>query len=350
MNRKKLVDSLSILIPSIDGKGFKPALQCFCFKDNVVTASNLETSARVVLEESTGLDFLIPAKSFFALLKSLDTEDVELSLKKDTLHVKSGKTKAKYATYNLEEMVDLNFDVENWSDLPDGFFDALSGSLFSICDGLHSRYGLASVYLKDESMMTTDGHRLTKVFLKNAEFPKNGLLLPQAFVSILLKHKSEIKQWSVEKDQIFFKIGESDIVSCSENHMAFPYDSCVEIAGNCSTFKQCLVFPESFRKVLQRQHDQMYNEDTHPLSISVEKGVLTIVTKNTVLGSEIKDEFELEESCEDVSFVIVADYLADVLANTDKLKYSDEEKKMVAFSWEDSSGNKYENVTMLREI
>jgi DNA polymerase III sliding clamp (beta) subunit (PCNA family) len=103
VNRKQLVESLELVYPAVGISAFVPEFQNFRFYNNKVQTTDGVMKIETVLPDEMNLRCSVPAAPFLHLLKSLDEDEIELSLDKNELSVITDKIEGTFATAPIDK-------------------------------------------------------------------------------------------------------------------------------------------------------------------------------------------------------------------------------------------------------
>lgn len=329
MNRKKLVEALDLLYDAVAKTPIKPELACFYFADDRIRSGDLEIAIQVILDEPTGLNCLVPAERFYNLLKSLPDDEIDLILEDTTLSVKTNRVKGKYQV-DLESgyLSSLDFDMDSWKDIPEGFIDALSICRFSVAKQAGS-YAISGVCIRNDSITSTDGYRLSVVKFDEKLCDDEGdLILPMPVVGVVVGNADKVTTWTAKDESVYFQLGDSITVMSRTIQGKFP--KLEELLKGAESERQSIKLPEGLKQALNRQISQMNSMDDYSVTITIEGKVLTVRSKSEYGAYEIEETLDLEtDSNEAFSFSFNPHFLLDVMQKTDMMLYSKDSKFVV---------------------
>src|ERR1700675_1985783 len=90
MNRKYLVDTLELIKPALSKDNTVPVFQCFTFQDGLITA--YDDTVAIIGPTNCEDEFGVHGNTLLGLLSSSSVEEVDLSLDKNDLVIKMGKS------------------------------------------------------------------------------------------------------------------------------------------------------------------------------------------------------------------------------------------------------------------
>lgn len=107
-------------------------------------------------------EIMIPADLFSKPVQSL-TQDVEISLKSGNIFVKSGgfQTKFPVVSLNMDRVRIESPDPTHIRHFPEDFIASIRQVYFSVCKD-ETKVGMRGVYLKNNSLYSTDNYRMAK--------------------------------------------------------------------------------------------------------------------------------------------------------------------------------------------
>jgi len=187
----ELKRKLKLLKPALDTKAQITALQGVLFKDNTLTAYNLETALTAKLDVNTEDSFIIPPKAI-DIIQSITDDWVELAYDKSFLTIKFGKSKSKYTTVDVAEYPELPKYTEDGNTTEINALSVVEGTkkcMYAIAtsEALPIHTGLLFNAENGKlDMVACDGYRLSTTSFDYAnEFkfvvPRKTLTLIQSF-------------------------------------------------------------------------------------------------------------------------------------------------------------------------
>lgn len=193
ISRQDLTRVLSAVTKVVEGRNTIPILSnvLLSVANGTLTVRatdlDIEASSSVALLDATDGSTTVEAKLLADIAKKA-TGDVSLELEKDTLVVKSGKSRFKLQTLPAEDYPSLSagtFDTEFEVDLA-----ALVAPVQFAISTEETRYYLNGVYLHTAEgrlvAVATDGHRLARHYGQEQDHFE-GVILPRKLVSLLPK-------------------------------------------------------------------------------------------------------------------------------------------------------------------
>lgn len=298
-NRSQLVQVLDLVRPSVSTKDFDSILKCFHFSKDGIEGYNGDTYIKAFYP--TELNFLVTANVFYKLVSDIpESVEFDIFAEKSTIKVKVGsKIEAKFPL-----VADYTFPCA-----PQNIKDISYPISEEVLEGLRTSLGFIGkdetkpvyrgVYINSEGIFATDGYRIS-----NYKVGFSGeLFLPEAFCSLLLKHKP--REFKESDTAFMFQTPEVLVVS---NKLTFTeplpnYSGVIESAINSSngrfipistdiinTCKRVFIFAEG---LLDKYCELCFN-----------KKAVTITVKNSNIG-EITEKFEIPNSKYDNETVTV---------------------------------------------
>lgn len=177
-NTENLTKSLSIVIKAVPIKHSFPILTNVLLEAKEgkikLSGTNFDTSISTFIGASIEEEgsITVPAREFLEFLSHLSSENVEIAVKKDVLHISSGKTKSKFNGITAEDYPELPSAEEGLPYLeiaPKDFSSAVSHVGFSVASddsrpvfgGILIRYDSGKLFL-----VASDGYRLSERVLE----------------------------------------------------------------------------------------------------------------------------------------------------------------------------------------
>lgn len=229
IDQKHLIKKLSGIAAVVPTKTSLPILSTFLMEstgDNkiVVTANDLDVSLTTTIECEVegGGTLAVPGKKFFEIVRSLPDDKVTIDVDGERIAVKCKKSRFKMVGKSAEEFPKLpdQKPIAKFAMRTATLEDMVGKTSYAVSNDL-TRPSLCGVLweVKDGklSMVATDGHRLSKVELKDAapEVGTNEFIVSPKALNILrsLAEEKEEVNVALAENHITFDLGDSVVYS-----------------------------------------------------------------------------------------------------------------------------------------
>lgn len=245
-------------------------------------------SAAKVVEEG---GITVAARQIYEIVKGLGGDEVRLQRTEENwLHIESGKTEFKVVGMGERDFPKLpNVEEVRCSKVESGLLREMIGKTLLSVSQDDTRPHLASILFESDgekaTMVSTDGHRLSKICCPMVDGPKlaGGVLLPRKGVSEIRRALEGIEGPSeIGVDQGLFVLKLADVVlSVKVGEGAFPpYEQVIPKEND----KKVVVEREELVDALRRV-SIIASDKTWGIRFVVEKGRLSIEADNPDLGN-----------------------------------------------------------------
>jgi len=268
----------------------------------------------------------INGKSLFDVVKNVDDDEVHvLGLPNDWVEVTAGRSTFKLAGITPADFPELQLPEDaRWLGIPKAAFkDLVEKTAFSMSDD-ETRMNLNGVFLKIEAgsseglarmtMVSTDGHRLSKVELE-AELqgfdgtPVNAIVHKKGVQEVrrLLDGDNEVLDVGFAPGIILFKSGGTTF-SVRQIEDAYPdYAKVIPAAAPVR-----VVVPRERLLRAIRRNAILTSNKTYIIKVELQPGKIAVTTSNPDYG-EGRDEVDVDYSGEGMVIGFNYNYLQDVL-------------------------------------
>lgn len=332
INRKELLDTLSIVSPGVSNKemAIEQATTFAFLKDRVVTYND-EISISHPIEGMEGLEGAIEAKILYPLLERIKEETIELTRNKNSeIVIKAGKMRSGLL---LQKEIDLPIEEEiedrdAWTLIPENLIEALSFVVFSAGRGLDFPI-LSGIHVSSKGFVeASDGYRMARYALKG-DLEVESFVIPASNISSLIRlpnitHIAQGIGW------IHFKTEEGTEFSSRIFEESYPNaTSWLKLDG------KRLVLPETIEEVLSRAVILSARKTAvdEEVIFELEGGKFRVVSECDVAWFEEEVEAEYEGSGE-FSIRIAPSFLKDILKRTTLCLIGTNKIKFVGEGWE----------------
>jgi len=327
MKRTELLKALDRLYPAVAGSPITPEMADFRVKADTLRSTDGQMMVQVKLAESTGLDCRIPAKQFYKLLSSLKTEDIELRAEDGRLRIGNKNLKGLYQVADEGGLLDnLDFDVEKWTELPEGFLKGIKLCKFAVSRDV-SRGPLCGIHIRGDAFTASDGFRIAN-FRCGSEMSTGPIVIPVDVAAQLERYGEDVNGWAVKKDVVYFRIGEDTIIA--GKLLVGDYPDAAQFIEDSAKLKDSMVFPEETTNTLRRHLDQQNDIQVldKEVTISVDGNILTVSSTDGV-RYELEETLELEDAVKPMSFKIHPGALMGILERTRRMWFDDSSRFVV---------------------
>jgi len=214
MDRKKLIESLSRLMPGLAKGDIVEHFSCFNIEGDTIRVTNGRLFMREKLEENLGFRASVPGKIFYQFLTSVKQDTIQVTPSEGSLTLNCGKVDGKLLVKKLEtaqkifEAIEEPADSE-WKPLPAGFVLGLKLCKFSCSDDLTIPV-LTGVFVNGPLMFSCDRYRITKYECEADTEMK--CILPVSLIQELEKNSSHVDAYCIKNGMIFFRLWEGKVV------------------------------------------------------------------------------------------------------------------------------------------
>jgi DNA polymerase III subunit beta len=284
----------------------------------LVAATDLNVSLTAELKSTNATDggITLGAKNLFELIQSAPGE--EITLKKADNHwaeIKSGKV-----SYRIVGMPDRDFPrvpdhrEATYTTLESAILrEMIDRTLFSVCND-ETRFHLNGVYFESDGsksrMVSTDGHRLSKVERTIANGPKlsAGVIIPKKG---LLEIKKILEQGptcrlAVKTPHLFIAQDDLAIAIKLIDAQFPPYDQVIP-----KDHKKVITV-DRLRLIDALRRAQLMSSETRGVKVAATKDGLTVTSDNPDLG-EVREELEAEYNAEPIAIGFNPKYVVELL-------------------------------------
>ena len=196
MKTKRLLEILEKVLPAVEKKALLPQYDHFVFyRGNISTYNGkLFFSHPIDFKEKCS----VKATDFLNVIKSIDGEDVDLTLDGNNLLVTSEDVTATLSTEVHEQSVvfaisSMNLDKIDWDKdaypVPADFIYGVSQCLFSVSKDAQDIRNLHNIHIIDNVVESGDGYRCSEYIMEN---DMTEMLIPSSAANVLVKSQPEL--------------------------------------------------------------------------------------------------------------------------------------------------------------
>ena len=354
MPKNEFLSCLEKVYPAVGKNEIIKDRENFQINKDVVWAYNGNMMIRTNLPCDTGLKCGVPARHFLQLLRSLDTEEVELTDKNRSIHIKAGAINATvgslplpfYKHENLTKPKSTCRDTKAISDLIESLNLCKFVPSNSWCDRIYK-----GVKLDKDTVISTDRNRIAVCSL-GSKFPWTNCVLPIKLINLMNKVKDDICEVGYSSDKKYFVVLLTDktYIGCRTLedlpnllHYFPKSDSpCVQIH-----------FTNEIGSMIERHNQFLVDvpQIDKEIFLHIHKYKCVVTSKDKYIGS-LTEELELSNHVKsEFEFYVNPVFLKDVAKGCSVLHwYPDEEKilleteklRHLTLSKEEANWNQYE--------
>lgn len=211
INRLELLEVLDKIKPGLTKKGIVEEMTHFIFtgKDVITFSDQIAIVHPFPLETP----FSVKGEEFYKLIKGINEEEFDLSIKEDKIIIKSDKTKASISTVLDKRdkidssLISLKKDMrKEWNKLPKDFIMGLRLTAFSAAKDL-SMGTFSCIYIKENNIFSSDRIRVSWF---NLSENMSEFLISAIDAQELSKFEgySTIREWTEGNNWVHFKTGD----------------------------------------------------------------------------------------------------------------------------------------------
>lgn len=329
VNSKELEKHLSKIIPAIPTRTPMKILENFLIeiKDGLMTiyATDLEISLKTFLNvvSEDNLKIVVPAKILHDVVKSLHDTTIHFQLlpnKKINLLTDKGKYSLSYLepedypeiqTINGESITDINEITINGEDLrksiertsfaisKEEIRPAMTGTLFDFSeDGLR--------------FVTTDGHRLVNLLIKNIKTPiKKQYVVPERAVSVLTKilDERDVKVFFADA-YVSFRLSDIELIARLISQKYPEYERVIPLENEFMLKVNSKELNESVKRMML-----FTTSTTRKVKFNLNKEVIEISAEDIDLGASGEEKVPCEYNGEPMEIGFNSQYMNDILSH-----------------------------------
>lgn len=310
-NRKEILSKLELVELAVNHSSFIPEFRNFHFNKGVLAASDGITSifTKSPIPEET---FSVKADSFLNLLRNIDSEEITLKIKDDSLSVRTKRLEGKF---NIGKPGDYNLNIPEDSKNLNTCKDLLEGIYlcrFGVCKEKTSG-SISGVRIEGNKIYSTDRFRVHQYKLGVATAIPS-CTIPTKFVEIIHKLKDRIVQYGLLENIFYVVLEDGSLVETVVFSDDYPeleqYFENLDMSG----FTE-LKFKEDLSSILDKHLESFLgNVDFYDKEIKfaiAEK--ICILYSGSKSGGNLLEEIELEEDIGEYEFIVNPTLLQEVL-------------------------------------
>jgi DNA polymerase III subunit beta len=260
----------------------------------------------------------IPAKTFYDILRELPESDVEIHVIENRMEIKADRGSYKLSGIPAEEypklpVVNLAKEIK----VPgEDLVRMIKKTIYAVSTD-ETRPALNGILWQTSGsnmqMVATDGHRLSRMSLKNTKLKglHEDVIIPPKVLNLLIKLlEGEEKQLGVifGENNLIFNLGETVLIS---RLIEGPYPNFEQVIPKDSDKK--LVINKEFLTGAVRRMSILANTLTHQVKFSLKKDILELSSINYDLGGEAKESVPCSYAGEPLDIGYNSSYVLDIL-------------------------------------
>ena len=298
MNRKELLEALSVVRPGLASKEIVEQSCSFVFDGGRVCTYNDEIAVSHPVPE--GISGAVRAGELFSLLSKFPDEEIGVEVTESELVVSGKKRKAGIA---LQSKIKIPLDAlkaeKEWKPLPEGFGDALEFCGMSVGQDM-TKPLLTCIHVKGEMVESCDNHRIGRWTL--AQSVPDELLIMGTAAKRLLSYKAT--EYAVSKEWAHFRNEAQAVFSVRVFEGQYP-----DLSKFLAVEGFRLELPTELPEILERA-EVMMEEVDGTAEIALAEKHLTVRTKGPVGWFE--EDARVRYDGEPVSFRIPPRFLREI--------------------------------------
>ncbi len=324
----KLLELLQIAQAAVPTKSTLPILGNVLVdatgKQLQIAATDLEMSISSVIDvdsEETG-SITVPAKTFTEIVRELPETEVLVATKDDRMQITTSTGQYKISGIPADEFPRIaKYNSAKEIRIPSGdFIKMVRKTAFAVSMD-ESRPALNGILWQTSGdkmvMVATDGHRLAKIALENTKLRgiADDIIVPPKAMNTVVKligdaHK-EVGVLFGEKN-VMFRVGSTVI---SSKLFEGPYPNFDQVIPRDND-KRLVIEKESLISAVRRV-SILSNSLTHQVKFSLSENKLLLSATNVDLGGEAREELACEYKDEKMELGYNANYIEEILRQTD---------------------------------
>jgi hypothetical protein len=235
MERSLLLKQLDLVAPALAENDTLPALSCFNFNGNTLTAYNDRIGITVPAGNVVGFQGLVRGKLLVDLLKASSARDVEIEKGEGIVNVKVGASKIKIGSVGSDKFPFTMPQMDKKASCTPkrSFYDALETCLRSVVNtsNIVDHLGVTLIPGTKLYMYSTNGATMTKVAHHDNTLVPDRVILSGEFCTQMLRlHKQDEKcRLMIGKDYALFQSEDRWLYGrLIESKSPLPFESTVQ--------------------------------------------------------------------------------------------------------------------------
>jgi len=206
MKTKTLLEATSKILPAVDNKGLVPEFQHLFFDGHYVEATNGSMFIRAELDEEVPT-FAVEAAVFHSLLKTIQDDEIEIAVKEKAVSIKTKSIKTELGLPEKKLVSSINFDVEEWKEVPENFLRGLFLCRYTACPD-QTAGPLTGVWVGDDAILSCDRWRIS---LYSLSVKMANMIIPVDMIDQVQRYADQVEGYAVQNGTIYFNLGKAKI-------------------------------------------------------------------------------------------------------------------------------------------
>lgn len=308
INKKELQEALEIVKPGLSNRDLIEQTTSFAFlNQRVVTYNDILSISHPL--KGLEIEGAIPAELLYKFLGKIKKDEIDISIEKNEIILKSGRAKASLTLENEVKLPLSEVAVNSkWFDLPTDFIQFLKFAIPCCSNNAITAIITCVNVTKEGFIEASDNYRILRCQLQQ-EMPVNTFLLPSK--SALEVVKLNPVQVAEGRGWIHFKTEEDTIISCRILEEKYPLiSSLLNVSGIKVTLPQCI------EEVLERamvfaKRDNIFDE-----AVEIELGDNKLKIQSESDSGWFEEDVNMKYDEDVLNFVISPYLLKDILVET----------------------------------
>lgn len=321
MNRKELLNALTVVKPGVANKDLVEAMTYFFFTGTHVVSYNDVISIQFPIK--TDFSSFVNANDLYKLLSKITSEDVQFTLNDSKLMLKASKVKSTFATITddkiLKRLDSINESVSSakFLKLPNDFVEAVNLCSF-VASKNESDQALTCVSINLTDVISSDNMRIARTSLEKKMKP---MLLKASEIKSLLAINPAA--YALTDSWIHFKSKEGCIFSIRRVKGNYPdFGKHIDFDGTDVTLSTSIVEGIELATIF------VDSDDDKKIVVSLKKGQVRIFKENESGSNEFREEMDYDGP--DISFSINPDFLKEMLSHSTTIKVGTDRAKLTS--------------------
>lgn len=318
INREKIMDALSKVLPGLASKEIMEQSKSFVFQNNKVYTYNSEIAICHPIQLEFADNVAIPAEQFYKLLTKTNDVEIDISIDRSELII---KTKRSMAGIPINDKINLPLDeieeAGKFYRLSESFIEGIKFCYFSVSNDL-SRPILASLRIKDNTITSCDGYRLTRFEMTNKS---KEFILPSLAAKELTNYKPVAV--SITENWLHFKTEEKTVFSCRTIEGEWP-----DIEEFLNVKGKKIAIPSRLKEMLERAEifaESEFEKD-RLVKINIKDNKFYLSGKGSY--GWFKEGCKIKYSGNPLTFMVDPKFLKDTISILDKITVDETKLKL----------------------
>ncbi len=275
LNRNELLKAIAVVKPGIASKEIIQQMVHIIFMGDYIASYNDNIS--VIAPFKTDFKTSVHGEEFYKAIDIVNEEEVDISIDKALLKIKSKRTKAGMSTIvgeneKVEERITDLIARTNakrfWKTLPEDFLAGVSLCMF--CTDKDMTRGVTTcIAVKGGELFSTDNFRASKYVMKNK---MDDMFIPS--ISALHLVKYNVTKYGTSEGWIHFKTEDGILFNCKTMIGVYPFESMMDFFREPSDE---IILPKELQEAMKAASAFAEGEVdiAKSVEITIEKNILT---------------------------------------------------------------------------